>query len=188
MSEAYSRTFNNGSEFRPKKGYAPFRSYAESQAYARENALVVVLPKKNELFLDYDSDEEKKAGLNLLRLFVRYYGRRLPDKEQTPYNRQSPDEIIKVSWWRSKSGVGWHAKVELPFEISSFERVGLQAIFGSDRAREVFSYLRLLRGEENATIFFETSVDNLQYPAESETINIPQAPWGGVPGQRQIEL
>lgn len=178
MSEESRRNFNSGGGFEQKKeGYDPFRSFAESQAFAIENGLVVVLPGKSELLLDYDSDEEKKAGLQLLRLLTRYY---------TP---RTPDEQVKVSWWPSKSGKGWHAKVVLPFEISPTERVGLQAIFGSDRAREVFSYLRLLRGEENATIFFETSADNSNRPVTGETINITRFPMAkGARGHRQIEL
>lgn len=178
MSEESRRNFNSGGGFKPEKeGYNPFRSYAESKTFASENGLFVILPGKNELFIDYDSDAEKKAGLDLLRLFTRYYERR------------TPGEQIQVSWWRSKSGTGWHAKIVLPFELSPSERVGLQAIFGSDRAREVFSYLRLLRGEENATIFFETKADNPAKPADSETIEITRVPVvKGTPGQRQIEL
>jgi hypothetical protein len=43
----------------------------------------------------------------------------------------------------------------MPFNMTNLERIGLQAVFGSDRAREVFSFLREIRGDSQATIFFE---------------------------------
>jgi hypothetical protein len=45
----------------------------------------------------------------------------------------------------------------MPYTVTSIERVALQAMLGSDSIREMLSWLRLRRGIDTPTIFFENA-------------------------------
>lgn len=49
-----------------------------------------------------------------------------------------------------------HAYVRLSKPLGLMERIGLQAVLGSDRKREALSILELLKGYEEPTVLFET--------------------------------
>lgn len=118
--------------------------YAVSYEHAKENAatlgLEIKLPKDNELFIDIDSEEDYATFQKQLSLLV----------------RQEPALI--VSNRPSKSGLPKrHIVVALARPvIGELERILLQAALGSDRKRELLSWVRVKSGEsEHPTLFFE---------------------------------
>lgn len=59
--------------------------------------------------------------------------------------------------------------------MTNLERIGLQAVFGSDRAREVFSFLRELRGDSQSTIFFELEPTKVEARQGEYMYNKPES-------------
>lgn len=118
--------------------------YAVSYEHAKENAatlgLEIKLPKPNELFIDIDHEKDYEVFKTQLALLI----------------RQEPVTI--VSNRPSKSGLPKrHIVIALfrPVE-SELERLVLQAALGSDRKRELLSWVRVKSGEsEHPTLFFE---------------------------------
>lgn len=97
---------------------------------------VCVYPTKNQLQIDID-------GFEALGRFHFAHGLLLPG---TTY-LQAP----------SPSGTAgrYHITVTLDRELTALERIGLQALLGSDPAREALSYAAALAGVERPTVFFE---------------------------------
>jgi hypothetical protein len=115
------------------------RRQEEAKRAADEKGLVIVRPESNELFVDID-DEVDLAAFHASREIL-------------------GDLVESFRLTRSPSGRPgrYHARVRLTRDIEDdFERIALQAILGSDRKREVLSWVRAARGEADATIFFET--------------------------------
>lgn len=107
----------------------------------KENGFDVVYPEDNQLQLDIDDE----AGLIRFENMLYMVGAYLNIKD---YNIRT-----------SKSGGDHkHITITLPHPISPVERILLQAILGSDPKREMLSYVRLLKGEKNPTIFFEKGI------------------------------
>jgi hypothetical protein len=116
---------------------------ADPHEEAKERGLVVVLPGDDELFVDIDNADDYTAlGTGLLAF------------------SQNGVEIHITKEVRSESG-GAHRHVYLKvpdklLPMSPTERVLLQACLGSDRTREVLSFLRLKwKKDRPATVFFE---------------------------------
>lgn len=126
------------------KGRRDYDGENISNAHARQQANVaglrVVTPKPNELQIDIDSFHQMAVfGRN--RIILERYLR-----------------IKECFIWPSPSGEEGHFHVRVVLEkpiTSPLERIALQAILGSDPVRELFSYARWKRGDQEPTILFE---------------------------------
>jgi hypothetical protein len=102
----------------------------------------VVLPAPNEIQIDYDQmtiPEQFYDGLHFIgQAFIEV------------------DQIIRYTTTRSKSG-NLHVNVALPQSVvlTDVERVGWQAVFGSDKNREALSLVSIRRGLKNPSLMIE---------------------------------
>lgn len=69
-------------------------------------------------------------------------------------------EIAGFSGWtrrikRSRNG-NWHISVYMPFDtLSHVSSIGIAAVLGSDRVRELMNLSRVMRGSRHPVVFFE---------------------------------
>ncbi len=109
---------------------------------AKALGCTVVFPKPNELFLDIDTEAS-------MRRFVRGVSR-----------------LRRVSYVVRSSPSGlpgrYHIVVTMPRPVSPLERIALQAMLGSDLTRELLSWMRIQRGIDEPTLFFERQADTTQ--------------------------
>jgi hypothetical protein len=103
------------------------------------NGFVIVIPKDNELQIDIDTDEQFQLFLGQIECFIKTI---------------NDDIDFQVSPSRN-GGAGRHITVELPFTVSTIERIALQAALGSDPRRELLSIDRYIRKDEYPTLFVE---------------------------------
>lgn len=120
-------------------GSANSLTFAQAQRDAERKGCEIRLPNADELFIDIDSDEDYRAFLEQLDIFK---------------------EHIEVLWWHatpSKSGGRrWHVVITLGFDVDDRERVIYQALLGSDRKRELLSWIRIVGSHsQHPTLFFE---------------------------------
>jgi len=104
---------------------------------AKEKGLTVVFPEENELFIDIDDDSSMRMYVKNSPLIWRHLG------------------VEKETIRASKSPKHEHVVMKLSQKVSPLERLVLQACLGSDRTRELFSYLHYLDGDPNPFLFFE---------------------------------
>jgi hypothetical protein len=110
------------------------------EAFDKAKALgfEVVVPKPNQLQLDIDNVESENFFYKQFDILNKY----LP--------------VFKTESAPSKSGgEKKHITVTLFRDVTPLERVGLQAMLGSDRKRELLSFIRVLNQDEDPTVFFE---------------------------------
>jgi len=98
---------------------------------------VVYYPKANELLIDIDNVQHEDVFARSFEIL----------------KREFPDVTMRQN--KSKSGVGTHIRIELPWELSTFERIAWQAALGSDPVRELLSCIRAVRNDEHPTMFIE---------------------------------
>lgn len=112
-------------------------NFEDSAKAAKELGCVIREPKANELFVDIDNDDDFVVFTNHVNMLS--------------------DIVKSVKVTPSKSGgARKHAVVTLNRKVKSLtERVMLQAILGSDRTRELFSFRRIEAGNRRCTLFFE---------------------------------
>lgn len=111
---------------------------AEAFEKARAAGLEVLVPKPNQLFIDIDDEASYQVLQAHADILDKYIG------------------VTKREATISKSGgVRRHVTLTLSRDITATERVGLQAMLGSDRKRELLSFIRVLQGDEDPTVFFE---------------------------------
>src|SRR2546421_648626 len=115
------------------------RCSQDAMVMATKSGWSVKHPADNELFIDIDD----RSG------YIRFVRARKVLREFLEIK-----EIIKTP---SKSGKPsrFHITVRLEQPITPLERILLQALFGSDQMREIFSYQNLKRGDSHPTLFFE---------------------------------
>lgn len=114
-------------------------SWEACEAQAQARGQVAVVPKENELFIDIDN----------LHSLERFY------KALVALSRNDND-AFDVTIRSSKSGgVHFHIVVTLRRDVSTLERIALQAALGSDPVREIISLARIRAGNPNPTVFFE---------------------------------
>lgn len=101
--------------------------------------LVVVLPKPNELQIDIDSAEHWRNFQRALAAWHRNCGPL--DVQVRPSKSGDPERK--------------HVTVTVPFEVEPWQRIALQAAFGSDPMRELLSAVRLINGDDAPTLFVE---------------------------------
>ena len=123
----------------PRKA-APINAYREdtiesAMEKAKLLGRIVVFPRPNELVIDIDNEA---AMRKFVRGETRLHG-------VTYLVRPSP----------SMREGRHHVVVTMPFVVTPIERIALQAMLGSDLTMEILSWLRLSRGIDEPTIFFE---------------------------------
>jgi hypothetical protein len=105
---------------------------------AKAKKCIVVAPKPNELFIDIDREED----LEQFHKNVSWFG----------------DFITSHTITKSPSGKPGHYHIVVTLNRAvrdAFERIGLQAILGSDRLREALSWRNAVNGSGIPTCFFE---------------------------------
>ncbi len=124
----------------------PFSAKAEQEIRARqaqragERGHALKYPAANELFLDIDSFE----ALGRFHAAV-------------AQNKYLQSIYVSSETHTSPSGKAgrFHVVVKLNKVVDKFERITLQALLGSDLAREILSYQEAQAGCTTPTVFFE---------------------------------
>ena len=98
----------------------------------------IVTPNSTELFIDIDS----KTDFNRFNIA---FGRL----------KQEYAPVTAISTFSKKGDPHRHIIVTLPFEITSMQRIALQAVLGSDLTREMLSIFRCFGGDPVPTLFAE---------------------------------
>jgi hypothetical protein len=99
----------------------------------------VLYPAENELQLDIDGMDDHARWLT---------ARDVLDRNEIEYT--------VVSETPSRSGFpACHIIIKLPESVTPWQRIALQAAFGSDHIRELLSCIRLMRGDAHPTLLVE---------------------------------
>lgn len=119
---------------------------ARLESEGLSNDFEIVLPKPNQLQLDYDSP-------------------RMPDQFDIALGilLEAYDGGADYHTTISKSG-NTHVTIDLPVDIDDVTRVAWQAIFGSDYRREGLSLKAIKRGQLNTILLIERKVPNASSP------------------------
>lgn len=106
---------------------------------AQMEGLDVVFPQDSALQIDIDNEHSYRLLQNQLLIMDKFVG---------------PSNYTEKP---SKSGAPWKLHITLTFDrtFTALERVGLQAMLGSDRVRELLSYVQLQNGDPHPTLFLE---------------------------------
>lgn len=107
------------------------------QAQVQGFNVEVVFGNDQLLTLDLDSD-----------MALAVYEENLPILQQHMGCRE-------IARWRSKSGIGWHAVVELDQPYHYTWRAGLQAMLGSDPKRELLGYCNVNNRDSEPFVLFK---------------------------------
>lgn len=99
----------------------------------------VCYPADNELQLDIDSEEQYAAWKKAEGIIAR-------NEVFTAVVEEAP----------SSSGLPHcHVRILLPFDVTPWQRIALQAALGSDPVRELLSCVRMLKGDVHPTLLVE---------------------------------
>lgn len=98
---------------------------------------VAYYPQPNELLIDIDNSHHMAAFVRSFAILEREF----------PYITKSQNP--------SKSGTGTHVRIQMPFEMSDFERIAWQGALGSDPVRELLSCIRAKNNDAFPTLFVE---------------------------------
>lgn len=110
-------------------------SNARRDADAR--GLEMYEPKDREFLVDLDDTESQYVMEALI-----------------PLARRVGIDVRLTKITRSQHG-NKHAYLEVPFPLTALERLLLQAVFGSDRKRELLAFARYRKGIEPTSVLFE---------------------------------
>lgn len=101
--------------------------------------LEVIYPAADELQIDIDNEHSYRLYLNQKCILNKFVG------------------IAGTRETYSKSGNPWklHITIKVNHNLTTLERIGLQAMMGSDRVRELLSYVQYREGDEHPTLFLE---------------------------------
>lgn len=119
--------------------YHEVNSMAVAEKCEREG-LILSLPAANELQLDLDDEGSHERFMLSWEILARELG-----LDPTGY---------RMTKSRRKER-GLHVRIELPFDVTPWQRIALQAALGSDPVREVLSCIRLMAGDPNPTLLIE---------------------------------
>jgi hypothetical protein len=78
---------------------------------------------------------------------------------------EAPTKLIKSYLLTTSKNGRKHAYVKLTRSFALLERIGFQAVLGSDRKRETLSVLELLKEYEEPTVLFETPEEHARVVA-----------------------
>ena len=99
----------------------------------------VCYPADNELQLDIDSEEQYAAWKKAEGIISR-------------------NEVFTAAVEEAPSSSGLphcHVRIRLPFDVTPWQRIALQAALGSDPVRELLSCVRMLKGDVHPTLLVE---------------------------------
>ena len=134
--------------------FAPYnRCNQRDHAYTAQQDLIaaglnndweVVVATKDQLQIDYDSPEVPRERF---------------DKALELLEKRLGQPVVRYTITQSKSG-NRHAIIDMPkgHDLTIYERVGWQAIFGSDILREGLHYVDIKKNEANPILLFERIV------------------------------
>lgn len=126
-----------------KEDYDLNEARADYIARMEAEGNTVVYPASNELQLDIDSEED--------------YLRWMATREVLDRNKISYEVVSEKP---SRSGLPKrHIIIELPSAIDPWQRIAMQAAFGSDHIRELLSCIRLMRGDDHPTLLVEKGLE-----------------------------
>ncbi len=134
------RELDKMEEAAEKKASDPNETREEFIAKMALEGYVPTYPADNELQIDLDNETHKAA-------FERSF---------CILQRELPELIAHRSV--SRSGVGQHVRIKLPFVVTPMERIAWQAALGSDPVRELLSCLRCMRGDAEPTMLIEPAL------------------------------
>lgn len=113
-------------------------SWEGAQEAARKKGLEIVLPKRDELFIDLDSEAAYRTY-----------------KEQVKLLAQKETILLETVRYSASGPPHRHVTLTLKKELSPMMRIALQAALGSDPKREMLSFHRVCAGHPHPTLFFE---------------------------------
>lgn len=144
----------NVTPFDPNDHYS-IQSAAAFEQAGREGK-VVKLPEPNELFIDIDSEADYLFFLEQLARIQQF------------------DFAFISSDTPSSSGLPKrHIVVDLPFDLTTVQRIAWQAALGSDRVREILGLVRANIGDPYPTLFLEKKPEATESLKIDEADNIP---------------
>lgn len=94
----------------------------KTREQAKKDGFTIIHPAPDRLLLDLDTPESQERYAQLFPVVQGYF-----------------EGAIEENRWLSKSGIGMHVVVKLPFHIDMPSRIALQAALGSDPKREILS-------------------------------------------------
>ena len=110
----------------------------------------VVIAKPNEIQLDIDRKwADKKSKEKSFNFFETEF---VVGKSFKSFCQEV--SIMKVVGWRSRGG-NTHLVFTLTQEYSAFERIVFQSVLGSDPAREILNWKRVVDGDPNPIALFK---------------------------------
>jgi len=126
---------NKEIHYDPKGAPNSQRAYTEAAA----KGLEVVLPASNELQIDIDNEHSYLLFQKQIQIVQAFIG------------------VVDIREAPSKSGQKWkmHITVELDVDVTTLERLALQAMLGSDRVRELLGYVQFKNDDPYPTLFIE---------------------------------
>lgn len=119
--------------------YDKYKTAEEYVNAMQDEGYEVVLPAWDTLQIDIDSS---------------YYEEKFREHWEAVVKRNIPDAKI-ISETVSKSGVGKHITVQMPFQMLDLERIAWQAALGSDLVRETLALIRHRNFDFPCTLFVE---------------------------------
>lgn len=129
------------------------KSTQDAIEQAKARGLKTIFPSENELQIDIDDRASEDLFWELYRsIFIRYF-------ESGKEPKVTPSK---------SGGEKKHITVTLTRDVTAMERILLQACLGSDRKRELLSFIELIKGDAMPTLFFEPDV---QVPTTGETFD-----------------
>lgn len=119
----------------------PDSEYRLNAVYERAEALGVhvILPPPNVLTVDLDNDTSKAVYDENIGILL----------------NQEPEFVERTVVTTSRNG-NQHMYIQLNRVVTELERLGLQAMLGSDPKREILGHARLQHGIEPVSVMFET--------------------------------
>lgn len=128
-----SMGFHEAIAYDPNEARADFIKRTEAEGF------VISYPEADELQIDIDSEEQYETCMKAIDMFC-----------------ANMDHALTYDEAPSRSGLPRrHIRIRMPFDMTPWQRIALQASFGSDFQRELLSCIRVLRGDEHPTIFVE---------------------------------
>lgn len=116
----------------------------EATAEAKKLGLSVVIPAPNQLQIDIDDAVSYNVFTRNLGLLKQYWG--VGHKSERTSKSGNPERR--------------HITITLNRDVTPLERIGLQAVLGSDVKREMFSLIRVLEKDAAPTLFFEKAKED----------------------------
>lgn len=104
----------------------------------------IYYPEEGEILIDIDNEDDKNHfWMTLDRV----------QEELSRTGKVSESELpLEVQSWDSKTPGHKHFIVKLPWRLNTYERIALQAVFGSDRVKELLSIFRSWAGDIYPTL------------------------------------